>query len=348
MKNRRALLIGVPEYDSDRIDNLPIVNQDLELLHTSLEKSGFSVRSIGTDGAATTTQNKIKQAIRKECKETKKTEVLLLYFSGHGIHYQGKDYLVPSDADLEDAECIEDYLISFDLEELVDLDKCDAKTIIFFIDACREGVKLAWKALSLASFGSGDRTQISKRRCVLVFACESGKYSQYVSGENGYSLFAKALSEVIDPQDPSITLHQILKETQRKLDSLVQEFQKKEQKIHYSFESSVDDETLSRIICEGLPLETKLELENNPWTEAALKSSLWQIQETTENPTIDRLKEQVDRIVTICWEKWQEAVQAFPQDAWRDRQFPIRMLDSIELLVGSPAFLVISIAYLKD
>jgi Caspase domain len=334
MKNRRALLIGVPEYDSDRIDNLPVVNQDLELLHTSLEKSGFSVRSLGTDGAATTTQNKIKQAIRKECKEAQKTEVLLLYFSGHGIHYQGKDYLVPSDADLDDAECIEDYLISSDLGELfVDLDKCNAKTIIFFIDACREGVKLAWKSLSLASFGKGDRTQISKRRCVLVFACESGKYSQYVSGENGYSLFAKALSEVIDPQDPSITLHQILKETQRKLDSLVQEFQKKEQKIHYSFESSVDDETLSRIICEGLPLETKLELENNPWTEEALKSSLWQVQETTDSSTIDRLKEQVDRIVTVCWQKWQAAIQAFPQDAWRDRQFPLRMLDSIELLV---------------
>jgi hypothetical protein len=60
MKNRRALLIGVPEYDSDKIDNLLIVNQDMELLHSSLEKSGFSVRSLGTGGEATSSQNKIK------------------------------------------------------------------------------------------------------------------------------------------------------------------------------------------------------------------------------------------------------------------------------------------------
>ena len=166
MKNRRALLIGVPEYDSDKIDNLLIVNQDIELLHSSLEKSGFSVRSLGADGEATSSQNKIKQAIRKECKEARNTEILLLYFSGHGIHYQGKDYLVPSDADLDDAECIQDYLIPTDLGEIVNLDSYNAQTIIFFIDACREGIKLAWKSLFLASFGKGDRAQISKRRCV--------------------------------------------------------------------------------------------------------------------------------------------------------------------------------------
>ena len=56
-----------------------IVNQDIELLHSSLEKSGFSVRSLGTDGEITSTQNKIKQAIRKECKESKDTDILLLY-----------------------------------------------------------------------------------------------------------------------------------------------------------------------------------------------------------------------------------------------------------------------------
>ena len=85
----------------------------------------------------------------------------MFYFSGHGIHYQGKDYLVPSDADLDDAECIQDYLIPTDLGEIVNLDSCNAQTIIFFIDACREGIKLAWKSLSLASFGKGDRARWS-------------------------------------------------------------------------------------------------------------------------------------------------------------------------------------------
>ena len=65
-----------------------------------------------------------------------------------------------------------------------------------------------------------------------MFACESGQYSQYVSDENGFSLFTKALAEVIDPQYPATTLEQILKATQIKLNDLVQEYQKREQKIH--------------------------------------------------------------------------------------------------------------------
>ena len=334
MKNRRALLIGVPEYDSDKIDNLLIVNQDMELLHSSLEKSGFSVRSLGTGGEATSSQNKIKQAIRKECKEAKNTDTLLFYFSGHGIHYQGKDYLVPSDADLDDAECIQDYLIPTDLGEIVNLDSCNAQTIIFFIDACREGIKLAWKSLSLASFGKGDRDQTSKRRCVLVFACESGQYSQYVSDENGFSLFTKALAEVIDPQYPATTLEEILKATQIKLNDLVQEYQKREQKIHYSLENSVDDNTLSRVICEGLIQEATTEEVDAPWVEAVLQSSLWQDQERNESSSIHQLKDQVVNIVRICWQKWQEVIQAFPQDAWRDQQFPLRMLESLDLLIS--------------
>jgi hypothetical protein len=335
MRNRRALLIGVPEYDSEKIDNLLIVNQDIEFLHSSLEKSGFSVRSLGTDGEEKSTQNKIKQEIRKECKEAKNTDILLLYFSGHGIHYQGKDYLVPSDANLDDAEFIKDYLISTDLGEIVNLDICNAQTIIFFIDACREGIKLAWKSLSLASFGKGDRAQISKRRCVLVFACESGQYSQYVSDENGFSLFSKALAEVIDPQYPATTLEQILKSTQIKLNDLVQEHQKKEQKIHYSLENSVDDNILSRVICEGLITDiTPKEVENTPWVEAVLQSPLWQDQERNESSTIYQLKEQVINIVRICWQKWQEAIQSLPQDVWRDQQFPLRMLASLELLIS--------------
>lgn len=333
MQKRRALLIGVPEYDSDQISNLDIVRQDIEFLHISLEKSGFSVRSLGTDGGTISSQNKIKQEIRKEFSEAKKTDVLLIYFSGHGIHYEGIDYLAPSDANLDNQRYLKEYLIYADLGEIVDLDGCDAKTIIFFIDACREGVQLEWKSLSLASFGRGKLNQISKRRCVLVFACESGQYSQYISGDEGFSLFSKALAEVIDPQYPATTLQQVLTATQIKLNDLVKEHQKKEQKIHYSFESSVDDDTLSRVICEGSTPTVEQEAKADPWTEAALQSSLWQNQETDENCTINQLKQQVARIVAICWQKWQQAIQIFPQDAWRDQQFPLRMLESLELLV---------------
>lgn len=102
MSKRRALLIGVPEYESDAIADLSIVRRDVESLHGALERSGFSVRSLGTESTAQTGRSKILQALRRECKDSQGVETLLLYFSGHGMHYRGKDYLIPSDAVLGD------------------------------------------------------------------------------------------------------------------------------------------------------------------------------------------------------------------------------------------------------
>ena len=38
-------------------------------------------------------------------------------------------------------------------------------------------------------------------------------------------------------------------------------------------------------------------------------------------------------MLAACWQQWQAAVRAFPQDAWRDEKLPIRVLDALELLV---------------
>lgn len=101
MKKRKALLIGVSEYECDALEDLPIVQRDLEILHAVLEKSHYTVRLLGTEGVDDTGQNKVLRALRRELLNAKDIDVLLLYFSGHGIHYEGKDYLIPSDADFE-------------------------------------------------------------------------------------------------------------------------------------------------------------------------------------------------------------------------------------------------------
>jgi hypothetical protein len=84
MKKRRALLIGVPEYESDAITDLPVVRTDLENLHASLEKSGFTVRPIGTDGASQTGRSKILQALRRECREAIRRSFVLVFACGSG------------------------------------------------------------------------------------------------------------------------------------------------------------------------------------------------------------------------------------------------------------------------
>ena len=105
------------------------------------------------------------------------------------------------------------------------IDQSSAETNIFFIDACREGVKLSAKAgyksgLQLAQWSRGEITKALKRRSVIVFGCATGQYCQYVKDGNGFSLFSKALSGVLDPQFPASTIGDVLEETQKRLDKI--------------------------------------------------------------------------------------------------------------------------------
>ncbi|MBW4474909.1 MAG: caspase family protein [Stenomitos rutilans HA7619-LM2] len=330
MSKRRALLIGVPEYESDAIPNLPIVRKDLETLHTALEKSGFTVRSLGADGLSHG-RSKIRQALIRECKEAQGIEILLLYFSGHGMHFQGKDYLVPSDAVLDYAEFVEECLVPIDLGDIVD--QAGADTIIFFVDACREGVKLGFKDISLAGWSRGERRQATRRSFVLVFACGPGQVSQYVAGETGFSLFSQALAEVLDPQHFACTLRDVLDETQVRLNALASEHRKQPQKIYYAHESAVEEDISSRIICNGLATTNTRDKTINPWADAVLQSSFWQEEGGDHNCSDTQLKRQVAKVLAACWQQWQAAVKAFPQDSWRDEELPIRVLRSLELLI---------------
>ena len=331
MKKRRALLIGIPEYESDAITDLPVVNRDIETLHTALEKSGFVIRTVGVDGESQTGRNKVLRELRRECKEAKGVETLLLYFSGHGMHYGGKDYLIPSDAFLDDPEYIEEYLVSTDLGDIID--QSDAETIVFFIDACREGVRLGVKDTYLAGWSRGDRRKASQRSFVMVFACSSGQASQYVGTEDGFSLFTKALAEVLDPQHPACTLEDVLQATQEKLNQLIGTHQKQPQQIRRAFESAVEDDTFSRVICDGLVQAIESGRSSDPWSEAALQSSLWKDRGTDEDPTVKEFKQQVAQIVTACWQQWQTTIRVFPQDPWRDGELPLRVLNTLDLLV---------------
>lgn len=331
MKKRRALLIGVPEYESDAIDDLPIVRTDIETLHASLEKSGFSVRSLGVDGTSQTGRSKILQSLRRECKEAQGVETLLLYFSGHGMHYRGKDYLIPSDAVLDDADFVEEYLVPTDLGEIID--QSGAETVIFCVDACREGVKLDFKASYLAGWSRGERRQALRRSLVLVFACGPGQVSQYLGGEEGFSLFSKALAEVLDPQHSACTLREVLDETQVRLNALVAEHGKQPQKIYCAYESAVENDTSLRVICEGVAAIADRGRVSDPWSEAALQSSLWQAEGDDEDCPVVQLKQQVAKVLAACWQQWQAAVRTFPQDPWRDEELPIRVLESLGLLV---------------
>ncbi len=91
----RAFLVGVAGYDDERLPTLPWLPGDLGFAAESLERVGY--RTEVHDGSRTSLAA-IKAAIQAVIGNAASDETLLILLAGNGVHHQGRDYLVPSDA----------------------------------------------------------------------------------------------------------------------------------------------------------------------------------------------------------------------------------------------------------
>src|SRR5262245_35673612 len=144
MPSRRALLIGVPTYKPP-ITSLEFVRDDIARLQEALATSGYGVETLGVDGEEAGL-NTVRASIDDFLLSAQTDETLLITFSGHGMHYQGQDYLIPADAVLTRDDRITTYSLAVDFSRPIEESRAGA--VLFFIDACREGVSLGTMARS--------------------------------------------------------------------------------------------------------------------------------------------------------------------------------------------------------
>lgn len=243
----RALLIGVPEYDSDAINNLDFVPNDLNHLGGALANVGYEISTLGGPGDRSPTHNAILTGVYEFCRhELHEDEVAIIYFSGHGLHYQGRDYLVPADATLGD-ELIEQVMVPLDFSAVYEQSR--AAAIFFFIDACREGIELGEKSsLGYREWSHGKLEAVRSQQSAYVFSCGPGEVSRFVPGDSGFSLFTRALAETFEAR-PGVTLTfgRVRKELQRRVDALADRYEKKRQSVRVIAEGGAEDEDLSGV-----------------------------------------------------------------------------------------------------
>ncbi|WP_255648838.1 TIR domain-containing protein [Frankia sp. ArI3] len=93
----RALLIGVPGYDDEGLPPLPWLAPLMDATAESLERVGYraDVHDRSRLGLSA-----IKSAIHAFLRDAAPDDTLLLVLAGHGVHHDGRDFLVPADADL--------------------------------------------------------------------------------------------------------------------------------------------------------------------------------------------------------------------------------------------------------
>ena len=127
--NRVALVIGNGAYQhAPELANPP---NDANAIATSLEGLGFTVfREVDLSRV------NMERLIRDFAKTLKGADTGLFFYAGHGLQVNGKNYLVPVDAKLNDEIDLE--FEAIDLNKVLRIMERSTKTNMVFLDACRD------------------------------------------------------------------------------------------------------------------------------------------------------------------------------------------------------------------
>lgn len=127
---RVALVIGNDSYQNAQ----PLSNarSDAKAVAKALEGAGFSV-TLKQD----LTLKSMKEALRAFKAEVAGGDEALFYFSGHGVQFEGSNYLIPIDVVAQSEEQVADDSVALQ-RVLDDLHDQKARFTLAIIDACRE------------------------------------------------------------------------------------------------------------------------------------------------------------------------------------------------------------------
>src|SRR5262245_30108301 len=100
MANRKALLIGADQY-GEGFAPLPAVRHDVELVDRALRATGYETQIFPEQVIASAMA--LDSTIRGFCRSAGPDDIRVVYFSGHGLRVEGKDWIIPRNVSRRDA-----------------------------------------------------------------------------------------------------------------------------------------------------------------------------------------------------------------------------------------------------
>ena len=198
---RVALIIGNNNYYRG-LSSLKNPVNDASDMNRTLQNYGFDVIY-----ATNVTEQEFKNKIKEFNDRLEKGGVGLLFFAGHGVEVNKKNYLIPTDAQLKKERDIKYEAISLD-DIMTDMQESGNRLNIIILDACRANPFLD----SRGEYGGLAKVTPAKGMFV-SFATEAGKIAKdNKDGENG--LFTKSL---IKYMKKPWTLQKIFKKVRTKV-----------------------------------------------------------------------------------------------------------------------------------
>ncbi len=196
---RVALVIGNSDYDT--FPKLKNPRNDAEDVAAVLRDLDFEVVA-GNDLTKTGFQAKI----RDFSKALAGAEVALLFYAGHAIQVDGVNYIVPKDSQIEAKADLDFETVSLDFV-LRQMER-EAKTILVFLDACRDNPLSRGLARSIGGTQARGLARVSDASDGMFIAFATSPNNVALDGEDRNSPFTSALLKHI--RRPNVEISELM------------------------------------------------------------------------------------------------------------------------------------------
>jgi hypothetical protein len=183
-QTRVALVIANSAYQN--ATPLPNPVADGRLIAATLKGAGFQ--------SVTLLENQdrigMERGLRAFAALAERAEVAMLYYAGHGIEYNGENYLIPIDAKLQFDRDLE--LEAVKLSTMISMSEGASRLRIIVLDACRTPPSGLKKTVASRSLGRGLAPVEPEGDSLIVYSAKAGTTA--ADGDGGNSPFAKAMA----------------------------------------------------------------------------------------------------------------------------------------------------------
>jgi uncharacterized caspase-like protein len=129
-EKRVALVIGNSAYAN--VAKLANPSRDAQAMETLLRTAGFDVVQVAGDLGVVA----MRRALRDFTDQVRDADIAVVFYAGHGMEVDGKNYLIPVDATLERDIDVEDE--SIPLDRVVQILEPARRLRLVVLDACRD------------------------------------------------------------------------------------------------------------------------------------------------------------------------------------------------------------------
>ncbi|MEM9781943.1 MAG: caspase family protein [Pseudomonadota bacterium] len=198
-EERIALVVGNGAYQ--RVTNLDNPVSDARLMARALRRAGFDVTLV-TDGAQRRMQDAIVEFGRR-LRQAGPGTTALFYFAGHGVQAAGRNFLIPTDADIRDQADLD--VTAVPVGWIMGQMESAGTTNIVILDACRNNPFA--RSYRSASAG-GLARENAPTGSFIAFATAPGQVAADGIGDN--SPYTAALARAIAL--PGLAIEQMFKQ----------------------------------------------------------------------------------------------------------------------------------------